>query len=73
MMQERKQAVEEIKKQQDKEQRSLKDLVSQSASVWAEVQNAIALQEQSDLQVRQLLDLIEEGGKLLIPSQDLIK
>lgn len=73
MMQERQWAVEEIENKQDKEQRSLENLVSQSASVWDEVQNAIALQQQSNLQVGQLLDLIQEGGKLLRPSQKLIK
>ena len=73
VVQERQQVVEDMGRRQEGEQQSLEDLMNQSTSVWGEVKDAITLHEQSSLQVRQLLDLIDEGGKLLKPSHQLIE
>lgn len=66
-------AVEEIEEKQYKEQCSLEKLISQSSSVWDEVKEGIAHHEQSDHHIKQLLGWIEEGEKLLKPSQQLIE
>lgn len=73
MVQEREEAVKRVEGKQVEERGSLESLVSQAASVWDEVESALALQDQCSLQIRQLLDLIEEGNKLLRSSKDLIK
>lgn len=72
-MQEREEAIKEVEAKQECERQSLEDLVTQANSVWEEVQDAVSLKDQSNLQVKHLVDLLEDGRNLLKPSQELME
>ena len=63
----------QVEKTQEEEQQSLELLCLKASEVWDEVQNVLASQSQFQHQVKQVLDLIEEGKKLLKPSKELLE
>lgn len=73
MVQEKRQRVQEIEIRQEEGRHSLESLVTQAAGVWEEVQDAESLQNQTSLQVQDLLGWIERRNDLLKPSEELIK
>lgn len=71
-MDKKQQAVREMEQKHADEKSSLKQLSQEATAVWEEVGGALSLQSQIQHQVQQLLDLIQEGQKLLHPSQELL-
>ena len=66
-------AVQEMERKHKEEESVLEQLAVDAGTVWDEVQNAVNLQGQSHHRVQQLLDLAQEGHKLLKPSEELLK
>ena len=63
--------MEQMEKDQERDRCSLETLVSEAAAVWSDMQSMDTLQNQREHQAQQLLSLIEEGHKLLLPSKEL--
>lgn len=66
-------AVQEMERKQKEEEDALEQLTMDAGTVWDEVQNAVSLQGQCNHRIQQLLDLAQEGRKLLKPSEELLK
>lgn len=71
LLEQRRQAVKSKEKKQEEERHSLEALVAKAAAVWGEMQGIEAVKGLRDHQVQQLLNLIDQGHNLLLPSEKL--
>lgn len=73
MVKEKEQTVVEMEKKQEQDEHTLEHLSKEATAVWDELQSAMSLQSQSQHHAQQLLDLIQEGHKLLKPAKEILR